>query len=169
MIVRRSLAAGVLALSLLAVPAAAQAPADAFVTPETQVVKLKQGALKGTVKDGVAYTLGVPYAAPPVGDLRWKPPAARADLDGRARRLQGRRPLPGRRGLPDGQCGAARQRQARPEAAGDGLDPRRRLRDRDQHGAFGGDTEGTNFAKQGIVHVSLNYRLGRAGWFAHPR
>ncbi|MDZ4370152.1 MAG: carboxylesterase family protein, partial [Phenylobacterium sp.] len=35
-------------------------------------------------------------------------------------------------------------------------------------GAFGGDTEGTNFAKKGVVHVSLNYRLGRAGWFAHP-
>src|SRR5690606_22953473 len=25
-----------------------------------------------------------------------------------------------------------------------------------------------NFAKKGAVAVSLNYRLGRAGWFAHP-
>jgi len=35
-------------------------------------------------------------------------------------------------------------------------------------GAFGGDTEGTEFARKGVVAVSLNYRLGRAGWFAHP-
>ena len=39
-------------------------------------------------------------------------------------------------------------------------------------GAFTGGSnalyDGTNFAKQGIVYVALNYRLGRAGWFAHP-
>jgi len=28
--------------------------------------------------------------------------------------------------------------------------------------------EGTNFAKKGVVYVSFNYRLGRAGWFSHP-
>jgi para-nitrobenzyl esterase len=28
--------------------------------------------------------------------------------------------------------------------------------------------EGPNFAKQGVVYVVFNYRLGRTGWFSHP-
>jgi para-nitrobenzyl esterase len=28
--------------------------------------------------------------------------------------------------------------------------------------------DGTSFAKKGVVYVSINYRMGRAGWFAHP-
>src|SRR5688500_1735291 len=86
--IRRSLFAGALALSLLAGPAAlaqqpgyvAQTAAPAGGTP--QVVKIKQGALKGSVTHGVAYHLGIPYAAPPVGDLRWKPPLPAAGWDG---------------------------------------------------------------------------------------
>jgi para-nitrobenzyl esterase len=35
-------------------------------------------------------------------------------------------------------------------------------------GAFGADTEGTEFAKKGVIVVGVNHRLGRAGWFAHP-
>src|SRR3546814_1899369 len=35
-------------------------------------------------------------------------------------------------------------------------------------GAFGAQTDGIQFAKDGVITVSLNYRLGRAGWFAHP-
>ncbi|HEY8004163.1 MAG TPA: carboxylesterase family protein, partial [Phenylobacterium sp.] len=35
-------------------------------------------------------------------------------------------------------------------------------------GAFGAQTDGLQFAKEGIVTVSVSYRLGRAGWFAHP-
>src|SRR5215469_3691521 len=35
-------------------------------------------------------------------------------------------------------------------------------------GAFGADTEGAEFAKKGVIVVSANHRLGRAGWFAHP-
>lgn len=36
---------------------------------------VSQGKLKGYLKDDVEYYLGVPYAKPPVGDLRWRPPA----------------------------------------------------------------------------------------------
>ena len=35
-------------------------------------------------------------------------------------------------------------------------------------GAFGAQTDGIQFAKDGIITVSVSYRLGRAGWFAHP-
>jgi para-nitrobenzyl esterase len=41
------------------------------------VVRIESGALEGTFdpeNPGVAYFRGIPYAAPPVGKLRWKPP-----------------------------------------------------------------------------------------------
>lgn len=173
MIVRRTFAAGALALSLLAAPALAQQPGYVAQTAApaggaSQVVKIKQGALNGSVTDGVAYHLGIPYAAPPVGDLRWKPPLPAAGWDGERDATQ---------------AGPVCQRNedcltinvVRPA----GAKPNAKLPvmvwihggayvTGTSMGAFGGDTEGTEFARKGIVHVSLNYRLGRAGWFAHP-
>src|ERR1019366_10137364 len=35
-------------------------------------------------------------------------------------------------------------------------------------GGFGANHDGTEFARQGVITVTLNYRLGRAGWFIHP-
>jgi para-nitrobenzyl esterase len=37
-------------------------------------VSTQDGPVKGFVKNGVNTFLGIPYAAPPVGDLRWMPP-----------------------------------------------------------------------------------------------
>ena len=39
--------------------------------------KVEQGLLKGTIEDGLTIYRGFPFAAPPVGDLRWRAPAAR--------------------------------------------------------------------------------------------
>ena len=51
-------------------------------------VKTAQGKVHGkTINDGkVRAFLGLPYAAPPVGDLRWKAPEPAAKVEGRARR-----------------------------------------------------------------------------------
>ena len=42
------------------------------------IVKTRTGAVRGTVDGNVRVFLGIPYAAPPVGNLRWQPPAAHA-------------------------------------------------------------------------------------------
>src|SRR5246127_3648299 len=45
-------------------------------------VKTRLGAVEGKDDGKVKTFLGIPYAAPPVGDLRWKPPAPAAKWNG---------------------------------------------------------------------------------------
>jgi para-nitrobenzyl esterase len=52
---------------------AAQAPAPACTAGT--IVNTENGPVCGLVDDGVTSYLGLPYAAPPVGALRWRPPA----------------------------------------------------------------------------------------------
>jgi para-nitrobenzyl esterase len=40
----------------------------------SETVKVEGGLLEGTVEDGLRVYRGIPYAAPPIGDLRWWPP-----------------------------------------------------------------------------------------------
>jgi len=48
---------------------------------EDAVVMTEQGQVVGTVAPTLRKFLGIPYAAPPVGDLRWTPPKAHAPWD----------------------------------------------------------------------------------------
>jgi len=51
---------------------------------DPRIVQVEQGALQGVLtKDGqVSVFAGIPYAAPPVGDLRWKEPQAPESWEG---------------------------------------------------------------------------------------
>ncbi|HKI74562.1 MAG TPA: carboxylesterase family protein, partial [Pseudomonadales bacterium] len=49
-------------------------PAFATATGVTQTVQTTEGPIRGLIDDGVQTYLGIPYAAPPVGSLRFQPP-----------------------------------------------------------------------------------------------
>src|SRR3546814_12145063 len=58
-----------------------------LVTParasDPPVVTIAQGALSGSGEPGLHIFKGIPYAAPPVGERRWKPPAPPVRWPGR--------------------------------------------------------------------------------------
>src|SRR5688500_5531849 len=45
-------------------------------------VKVTEGVVQGTMEDGLTVYKGIPFAAPPVGDLRWKAPQPAAKWEG---------------------------------------------------------------------------------------
>lgn len=64
----------VIATFFLLAASAALSLAAAAAPKAGPTVKTMDGPVTGFVKDGVNTFLGIPYAAPPIGDLRWRPP-----------------------------------------------------------------------------------------------
>ena len=46
----------------------------AWLASAAAPVKTEGGLLEGTVADGLTIYRGIPFGAPPVGELRWRPP-----------------------------------------------------------------------------------------------
>ncbi|MDO9495208.1 MAG: carboxylesterase family protein, partial [Nocardioides sp.] len=69
---RPLLLAGVLVLALATSGCTEDDPVD---RSSPMVVEIADGALRGTTHDGILSWGGIPYAAAPVGDLRWAEPA----------------------------------------------------------------------------------------------
>jgi carboxylesterase type B len=76
--IRRGIAAFVSLVALTAVVL----PASASAASLSLTVATDRGLVEGRAKEGVDQFLGIPYAAPPVGDLRWQPPAPAAAWSG---------------------------------------------------------------------------------------
>jgi para-nitrobenzyl esterase len=139
-------------------------------------VRVAQGELAGVTANGVESFKGIPFAAPPVGDLRWRPPQPPASWTG-LRRADAFGPIcmQAARGI---FAGGAMSEDCltlnvwRPAGAKPGA--KLPVMVWIYGGAFiqgAASTpfyDGTHFARDGVILVSANYRLGRFGFFAHP-
>ena len=148
---------GTLALSALA------AAAERVAT----FVETKQGPYEGMVVDGVHAFRGIRYAAAPVGHRRWKPPQAVAEHRDIREALGFGPACPqmAAEGPMDEDCLAL-------NVWTPGLDSKARPVMVWIHGggfrAGSGNVPGELFAARGVTFVSINYRLGPLGFFAHP-
>jgi para-nitrobenzyl esterase len=132
------------------------------------VIKVAGGQVRGVLANDTETYMNIPFAAPPVGDLRWRTPVAAAAW----------------KGVRDGQKPSATCAETedclylnvwRPA----GTKPGAKLpvmmwiyggsfTGGYSMGAFGANHDGTEFAHKGVITVTINYRVGRAGWFSHP-
>src|SRR5262249_50052802 len=71
-----------LTVLLVFVAAIAVVRAQRMSRTDDPVVTVETGQLRGVTKDGVTSFKGVPYAAPPVGNRRWRAPARPAKWTG---------------------------------------------------------------------------------------
>lgn len=143
-------------------------------------VKTANGVVEGTLDTGTGVRTfkGIPFASPPVGQLRWQPPQPAKDWKGTRKADQFgprcmQRPIFSdmvfRSSGMSEDClylnvwtAAKSAKEKRPVlvyfygggfAAGDGSEPR---------------YEGASMARKGIVALTVNYRLSVFGFFAHP-
>ena len=179
---RRARLAGLgLALTALTLTAAGAGAVDTgFAAADSNprvgpIVRIEGGVVRGaSLPDGSAF-LGLPYAAPPTGNLRWRPPQPPARWDGVRDATQFApscpQPTKGNPFLPTGPLSEDCLY----------LNVYAPTLDRDGHRPVlvwihgGGFTEdgarnydGSKLAADGIVVVTINYRLGALGFLAHP-
>lgn len=146
---------------------------------DLRLVSTDAGALLGRAEAGVRVFRSVPYAAPPVGPLRWKPPRSPEPWDGEREAfafgpMAWQPPSPGDPGVGaeamDEDC--LTLNVFAPEGAPSGGGPWPVLV-WVHGGAFtigSGSAplyDGRALARRGLVVVTLNYRLGRLGFLDH--
>ena len=162
-----SLKSLVLAALMIATPALAD-------DPLTQVA---QGRLIGRSVDGVDSFKGVPFAAPPVGPLRWRPPeppiAWSGERDaGDVGAICIQAPANGDPGVgpgtPSEDC--LTLNVWTPSARSGPLPVMVWIHGGGYNNGSGTPAlyDGTNLARRNMVVVTINYRLGRLGFFDHP-
>lgn len=144
-----------------------------------EVIEISSGKLRGIIEENVSIFKGIPYAQPPVGDLRWRAPQPLDRWEGELDATE--------YGLNCAQSGWG----GTPGTIVEGSSEdclylnlwRPTLVKRDEKlpvmvwihgGGFTGGSgsgpgiAGNAFAKQGVILVTINYRLGRLGHFAFP-
>jgi para-nitrobenzyl esterase len=160
--------------SIVAIAAGLSLLAGSAATAPSDQVTVATGALKGVVNGDVVAFKGIPFAAPPVGDLRWRAPQPPASWNGvRDAASFGPACMQDLQGFDMGALSedcltlnvwapanpAAKHLPVMVWIFGGGHT--------NGSGSFP-FYDGSNFARDGVILVTLNYRLGRLGWFAHP-
>ncbi|MGJ7489077.1 carboxylesterase/lipase family protein [Variovorax sp. ZT4R33] len=156
---------------LVALQAACWAQAPTAATPS--------GPVQGRLVEDVAIFRGIPFAAPPVGDLRWREPQPVAPWSAMRQTASNAPSCPQKRGLSlegGGDPGEIDEdclylNVFTPVADAGARQPVMVW----IHGGalvFGSGGleiyDGSALAKRGVVVVTINYRLGPLGFFAHP-
>ncbi|HEY9641556.1 MAG TPA: carboxylesterase family protein [Coleofasciculaceae cyanobacterium] len=144
-----------------------------------KTVTIDAGTIEGALSGDVLSFKGIPYAAPPVGELRWRSPQPVKPWDGvRPATAYGhdciQKPIPGDSAAsgstPGEDCLVLNVWRPAAIASNQKLPVMVWI----HGGGFlnGGSSaaifDGNPLAQQGMVVVSFNYRLGRLGFFAHP-
>lgn len=173
--IRHFLVAGAVALAVVSVPDAVAAEQSG-----APAVSIGQGTVVGLTERGVHAFKGIPYATPPVGVRRWRPPEPHPGWDGRRFAMSFAPECPQ---LPYPE-GSFFDRSISPSSEDclylnlwtASLDPQARRPVMVWiHG--GGLTRGSGaspwydgaaLARKGVVLVTFNYRLGPFGYLAHP-
>ena len=144
------------------------------------IVAAPAGRVRGTVSGDVTAFKGIPYAAPPVGDLRWKPPRDAAGWKGVHEATEFgpacvQPTIPGAsHSIYHDETGPMSEdclslniwmpREARNAPVFVWIHGGALVSGTSAFGMY----DGTNLARQGAVVVSINYRLGALGFLAHP-
>lgn len=140
----------------------------AVQNPFADVVRIDTGGLKGVAEQDVISFKGIPYAEPPIGELRWRAPQPPKAWDGvRDAANFGPECMQADEVAKSEDCLTVNV--WRP--VGTSTEPLPVMvwiyGGALVHGASSLYPAGA-LARQGVVVVSLNYRMGRLGFFAHP-
>jgi para-nitrobenzyl esterase len=149
------------------------------ITALAQTISTDAGAVAGAAEEGVESWKGIPFAAPPLGPLRWRAPQPVRPWAGVLEATQyGHDCMQKPFGGDAAPLGTAPSEDClvlniwRP--AGTAQDARLPVIVWIYGGGFvnGGSSpptySGAALARQGVILVSFNYRVGRFGTFAHP-
>ncbi len=143
------------------------------------IVKTDAGNVSGLTQDGLRVYLGIPFAAPPTGDLRWRPPAPVQPWDGvkeaKAFSLEPPQPAAASPGAPVNMSEDCLYLNLWTPAQN--ASEKLPVMVFFYGGAFGKVApfetialyNGSTLAQKGVIVVTANYRLGALGFLAHPQ
>jgi para-nitrobenzyl esterase len=171
--IRMIIQTGFAALAVVALASCNSAPQGQASAP---TAKLDAGVVEGEAAEDVLVFRGIPFAAPPSGNLRWRAPQPVAHWSGvrPAKAIGAACPQPHVSDEPWARVGPQSEdclflNVWRPKSA-EKLPVMVFIHGGSFRAGSGGVPlyDGTALAKRGAVIVTINYRLGRLGFFAHP-